>query len=84
MSATATKSTTQGAVLYLAFEFSWLEWKLAMATAPAEPPRLRTTPVGMIALTGTTSATHMKADREVFDFRLRPRKSHPDRAPGLP
>lgn len=26
--------------------------------------------VGMIALTGTTSAAHMKADLEVFDFRL--------------
>jgi diketogulonate reductase-like aldo/keto reductase len=28
--------------------------------------------VGMIPLTGTTSAEHMKADLEVFDFRLQP------------
>jgi diketogulonate reductase-like aldo/keto reductase len=28
--------------------------------------------VGMVALTGTTSAEHMRADLEVFDFRLEP------------
>ncbi len=27
---------------------------------------------GMVALTGTTSADHMRADLEVFDFRLEP------------
>jgi transposase len=27
--------------LYLAFELGWTEWKLALATAPADPPRLR-------------------------------------------
>jgi transposase len=27
--------------LYLAFELSWSEWKLAFGTAPAEPPRFR-------------------------------------------
>jgi diketogulonate reductase-like aldo/keto reductase len=26
--------------------------------------------VGMVALTGTTDANHMRADPEVFDFRL--------------
>jgi diketogulonate reductase-like aldo/keto reductase len=28
--------------------------------------------VGMVPLTGTTDATHMRADLEVFDFRLAP------------
>jgi len=28
-------------VLYLAFELSWNEWKLALATGPADNPRLR-------------------------------------------
>jgi diketogulonate reductase-like aldo/keto reductase len=28
--------------------------------------------VGMIALTGTTNADHMRADLEVFDFHLEP------------
>jgi hypothetical protein len=28
-------------VLYLAFELSWNEWKLAFATGPAENPRLK-------------------------------------------
>jgi diketogulonate reductase-like aldo/keto reductase len=28
--------------------------------------------VGMIPLTGTTDADHMRADLEVFDFRLEP------------
>ena len=30
-------------VLYVAFELSWKEWKLAFATGPADNPRLRTT-----------------------------------------
>src|SRR5262249_51489820 len=29
------------ALLYLAFELSWSEWKLAFATGPADNPRLR-------------------------------------------
>jgi diketogulonate reductase-like aldo/keto reductase len=28
--------------------------------------------VGMVPLTGTTDAAHMRADLEVFDFRLEP------------
>jgi diketogulonate reductase-like aldo/keto reductase len=28
--------------------------------------------IGMIPLTGTTSATHMREDLEVFDFKLEP------------
>ena len=28
--------------------------------------------VGMIPLTGTTSGEHMRSDREVFEFQLRP------------
>lgn len=42
MSATVTQSTRHTAVLYLAFELSWSEWKLGFGTAPAEPARRRT------------------------------------------
>ena len=37
-SATPSKA---GEVLYVAFELSWSEWKLAFATGPADNPRLR-------------------------------------------
>ncbi|MBY0524128.1 MAG: hypothetical protein K2R98_12055 [Gemmataceae bacterium] len=39
MASTLTQSTTNTAVLYLAFELDWTEWKLGFSTAPA---RLRT------------------------------------------
>jgi transposase len=34
-------STKPTRVLYLAFELSWNEWKLAFATGPGDNPRLR-------------------------------------------
>jgi diketogulonate reductase-like aldo/keto reductase len=39
--------------------------------------------VGMVPLTGTTDPGHMRADLEVFDFRLDPEEIA-DRALGLP
>jgi transposase len=42
MAATQLQSTTPATALYLAFELSWSQWKLAFSTAPAAPPRLRT------------------------------------------
>jgi transposase len=41
--ATSAQATaTRGAVLYLAFELGWGDWKLAFGTGPADNPRLRT------------------------------------------
>jgi transposase len=37
----STKQTEARAILYLAFELGWSEWKLAFATGPADNPRLR-------------------------------------------
>jgi transposase len=44
MTATRTQvtATAPGAVLYLAFELGWNEWKLGFATSPAQPVRQRT------------------------------------------
>jgi transposase len=42
VTATQTQYTNPQPALYLAFELGWSEWKLAFATAPADPPRLRT------------------------------------------
>jgi transposase len=41
MTATHTQYTKRQPALYLAFELSCSEWKLAFATAPADAPRLR-------------------------------------------
>ena len=42
MTATRKQHSSQSQpALYLAFELSWSEWKLAFATAPADAPRLR-------------------------------------------
>src|SRR5262245_6030129 len=42
MAATQGQYSEQRSALYLAFELGWTEWKLAFATAPADPPRQRT------------------------------------------
>jgi transposase len=42
MTATPKHCTDRQPALYVAFELGWSEWKLAFATAPADPPRLRT------------------------------------------
>ena len=42
MSVTQSQSTTAAAVLHVAFELGWGEWKLAFSTGLAQAPRLRT------------------------------------------
>jgi transposase len=41
MTATRVQYTSPPGALYVALELGWSEWKLAFASAPADPPRLR-------------------------------------------
>lgn len=41
MTATQIHCSDRQPALYLAFELGWSEWKLALASAPADAPRLR-------------------------------------------